>query len=266
LGWRLAPVGRTEPVFLWKGIVRSARSADRRAAIRVALILTWMIVTTMLVTRAQGLILLVGVFSTWGALFTAFMAPQVIRLDLREDLAHLEWLKAWPVRGAALIRGEIAWPAVAVTVVSWAFAIVALAMSLISTSRIPFMSRGAAWLAFLLMTPGIVVAQYTIHNAIAVVFPGWVPLGATRPRGVDAAGQRLILLSASWIALAVALIPGLVVAGVLTFFLRGWLGPWVLPIGAFVTTTAVIAECWGVAELLGPVFERMDLTSIERPD
>lgn len=266
LGWRLAPVGRPEPVFVWKALVRSARSADRRTAIRISLILLWMIVTTTLVTRAQGLILLFGVFSTWGALFTAFMAPQVVRLDLREDLAHLEWLKAWPVRGAALIRGEIIWPAAAVTAVSWAFALAALVLSLVSTSRIPFVNRGAAWLAFLAITPGVVIAQYTIHNAIAVIFPGWVPLGATRPRGVDAAGQRLILLTASWCALAVALIPGLAVAAVLSFFMRPLLGALVLPIGAFVTTLAVIGECWVVSELLGPVFERMDLTSIERPD
>ena len=99
-----------------------------------------------------------------------------------------------------------------------------------------------------------------------MIFPGWVPLGATRPRGVDAAGQRLILLTASWCALAVALIPGLAVAAVLSFFMRPLLGALVLPIGAFVTTLAVIGECWVVSELLGPVFERMDLTSIERPD
>ncbi len=121
-------------------------------------------------------------------------------------------------------------------------------------------------MAFLALTPGVVIAQYTIHNAIAVIFPGWVPLGGTRPRGVDAAGQRLILLSASWCALILALIPGFAVAALLSLLMRAWLGPWVVPIGAAVTTMAVIGECWIVSEMLGPVFERMDLTSIERPD
>ena len=209
---------------------------------------------------------LVGVFSTWGALFTIFMAPQIVRMDLRQDLAHLELLKAWPVRGAAVIRGEIAWSATVVTTAAWMFGLTAMVLSMVSASRIPSANRIAVWTAFLLVTPALVLAQYTMHNAVAVVFPGWVPLGATRPRGVDAVGQRLILLIANWLGLVLALLPGILITSALSRLLRPLIGPWIIPIGALLTTAIVVAEAVLLTEALGPVFERMDVTSVERAE
>jgi len=217
-------------------------------------------------TRARGLVFLVGAFSSLGALFTTLMAPQIVRMDLREDLSHLEWLKAWPVKGAAVLRGEIIWPAAIVTVIAWAFGGTALMFSMASSSLVPLVNRGAFWFAFLLLIPGVVLAQYTIHNAIAVVFPGWVPLGTSRPRGVDAAGQRVIVLAATWGAMLIALVPGVVVTALLLVFLRPIVGLWALSAGALVTTLGVGAEMMLVTESLGPMYERLDVTSAERPD
>ena len=44
------------------------------------------------------------------------------------------------------------------------------------------------------------------------------------------------------------------------------LGPIVLPLGAVVTTGIVVAEALFVSEALGTIYERLDVTSIERPD
>ena len=100
-------------------------------------------------------------------------------MDLRQDLAHLELLKSWPLRGATVLRGEIVWSAALVTVIAWAFGLLAMALSMVSLSRIPAPNRfAAAWTSLLIVTPAIVLAQYTMHNGVAVIFPGWVPLGA----------------------------------------------------------------------------------------
>ena len=48
--------------------------------------------------------------------------------------------------------------------------------------------------ALAILAPALVFAQLTIHNAVALMFPAWVPLGNQRPRGLDAMGQRLIML------------------------------------------------------------------------
>ncbi|MFN7980766.1 MAG: putative ABC exporter domain-containing protein [Vicinamibacterales bacterium] len=170
----LSPSGRTEMVFVWKAALRTLRSVDGSTVVRSLILLLSMGVAILFATRARGLVFLLGSFSTLGALFTTLMAPQIVRMDLREDLAHLEWLKAWPVRGAEVLRGEILWPAALVTAVAWMFGGVALLLSVTSRSLVPMASRSAFWLAFLLLIPGVVLAQYTVHNAIAVIFPGWV--------------------------------------------------------------------------------------------
>jgi len=266
IAWTPASGSFPEAFFLWKGALQTFRTVDRRVFLRAFLIVGWMIAASFFVTRARGLVALVGVFSTWGALFTIFMAPQIVRMDLRQDLAHLELLKAWPVRGAAVIRGEIAWSATVVTTAAWMFGLTAMVLSMVSASRIPSANRLAVWTAFLLVTPALVLAQYTMHNAVAVVFPGWVPLGASRPRGVDAVGQRLILLIANWLGLVLALLPGILITSALSRLLRPLIGPWIIPIGALLTTAIVVAEAVLLTEALGPVFERMDVTSVERAE
>jgi len=68
--------------------------------------------------RASGLPAIIGVFALAGAGFTVLMAPQILRVDLRQDLKHLELLKTWPVRASAVVRGEIAWPGGLLTVLA----------------------------------------------------------------------------------------------------------------------------------------------------
>ena len=50
-----------------------------------------------------------------GAVFAILMAPQVLRIDIRQDLQHLELLKTWPVKASAVVRGELLWPGVLIT-------------------------------------------------------------------------------------------------------------------------------------------------------
>ncbi|MGE3955283.1 MAG: putative ABC exporter domain-containing protein [Vicinamibacterales bacterium] len=264
--WLLAPSGRPEPAFLWKGLIQTLRTVDRRVMVRIVLVLGWLVLASVLVNRSRGVVLLLGVGATWGALFALFMLPQMLRMDLRQDLEHVELLRSWPVRGASVLRGEIVWPALIVIAIAWFFGGVAMGLSLASTSRIPSANRIAAWTSFLLLCPAIVVAQYTVHNAVAVLFPGWVPLGPSRPRGVDAVGQRLLLLLGNWVGLLVALVPGLAVMALLSITLRRVGGPIVLPVGALVTTLAVFAEAWLATEWLGRAWDRLDVTSVERPD
>lgn len=124
----------------------------------------------------------------------------------------------------------------------------------------------SAWLSFMLLVPGIVPAQHTVHNAIAVFFPAWVSIGTNRPRGVDAAEQRLLLLLGNWLGLRVALITGVLVIALLSLTLRRSVGPVVLPIGALVTTLAVCVEVWAATDWLGRAWNQLDVTSVDGPD
>ncbi len=42
-----------------------------------------------------------------------------VRSDLRGDLRHLDVLKTWPVKSAAVIRGEMLWPTLSLTLCAW---------------------------------------------------------------------------------------------------------------------------------------------------
>lgn len=266
VGVTLAPSGRADAAFVWKSALQTFRVVDRRVLLRLVLILAWMVGAAILVARVRGLSQMLGLFAIWGAAFTVFMAPQVLRIDLRQDLQYLDLLKTWPVRGADVVRGEIAWPATVVTLIAWAFGAVGLLLSATVFGRTDWDLRHAVGVSMLILAPALIFGQYAVHNGTALLLPAWMPLGASRPRGVDAMGQRLILLGATWLVLGIALLPGIVTASVLWALLYDSIGPWVLVPGAVVGTIGIAVELVFVTEALGRVFERIDLSSIERPD
>jgi ABC-2 type transport system permease protein len=264
VGWTLALKGRAETAFVWKGALQTFRIVDRRVLIRLVLILAWMTAVVALFGRARGLAQGLGVSAAFGAAFVSLIGPQILRLDMRQDLQHLELLKTWPVRAAAVVRGEMVWPAAIITGIAWTLGAIAIFLSAAAFSGTAVPWRIAPGAAGMILAPALVLAQYTIHNATALIFPAWVPLGGGRPRGVDAMGQRLIMLGATWIVLILAMIPGAIVGGILWLAFSRFLGPWILIPAAAVCTAIVVVEVLMATEALGPAYERLDLTSVER--
>ena len=86
-------------------------------------------------------------------------------------LALIDVLKTWPVRAAAVVRGEIAWPATVITGIAWALGAIALFFSAAVFEQTGLVWRTAVGIAALILTPALVAAQYTIHNAAALIFP-----------------------------------------------------------------------------------------------
>ena len=214
-GWKLAPDGRPEAAFAWKAVLQTLRVFDRREMVRVAAILM-LLTTVTLATGRQGPAALVGGFAIAAAMFVILMAPQVVRIDIRQDLQHLELLKTWPVRGSSVVRGELVWPAAMITAIAWAMIAVALALSGVVLPRVEFLWRA------------LVLAQLTVHNAVALIFPAWVPLGVQRARGLDAMGQRIIMLTGTWLLLIVMALPGAIAAGIFWFVFGRIFGPLML--------------------------------------
>jgi hypothetical protein len=264
VGWTLALEGRSETAFVWKAALQTFRIVDRRVLMRGAFVLAWMTVAVALFSRARGLAQGLGVFAAFGSAFVIFFGPQVLRIDLRQDLQHLELLKTWPAPAAAVVRGEIAWPATVITCLAWTFGAVAMFLSAAAFSRTGLSWRMAGGAAGMILAPALVLAQYTIHNATALMFPAWIPVGGARPRGVDAMGQRLIMLGGTWIMLVLAMAPGAIAGGVLWLAFYRFLGPWILIPAAAVAATIVIVEVLMATEALGPAYERLDITSVER--
>jgi hypothetical protein len=266
IGWTLGLAGPPETAFVWKAALQTFRIVDRRVLMRFMLILLWIVLVVVLVPSARGFGQMLGVFAAIGSGFATLMAPQILRLDLRQDLQHLELLKTWPVRAGAVVRGEIIWPAAVITVIAWTLAALALFFSAAVFARTGIAWRMAVGLAAMILMPPLVFAQYTIHNATALLFPAWVTVGSGRPRGVDAMGQRLILLGGTWLMLVVSLVPGVVGGAIVWGLLYPLAGPWVLVPAALVCGAIVGVEVVLATEAMGPAYERLDITSVERPD
>jgi ABC-2 type transport system permease protein len=174
--------------------------------------------------RASGLAAILGAFALVGVAFSVLMAPQALRLDLRQDLQHLELLKTWPVKASAVVRGELIWPGVLLTAVSWMLMALALLLSTAVLTDVGLAMRVSAALSIAIGAPALIFAQFTIHNGVALMFPGWVPLGNQRARGLDAMGQRLILLGGTWLLLIAMTVPGAVAAGIVWLAFRHFVG------------------------------------------
>ena len=264
-GLTLAAAGRPEAIFAWKAATQTLRSVDRVTMLRIAVLIAALTVAAMSLGRTNGLSANAGAFAFAATAFLILMAPQVLRVDIREDLRHLELLKTWPVRAAAVVRGELLWPGVILTAGAWiALGIAELLVGPTLSSRLrpAWHLSGAAAIA--IVAPSLIFAQLTIHNAAALLFPAWVPLGQQRPRGLDAMGQRLIMLGATWLVLIVSLIPGAVAAAIVWFAVRIFVGPAALVPAALVCAAIVLVEVLLATEALGPAYEALDLTAIER--
>jgi hypothetical protein len=132
--------------------------------------------------------------------------------------------------------------------------------------EVPFAGRWSLAVAALFAAPALVAAQYTVQNALALFFPAWVSLGTQRTRGVDAVGQRLIMLAAILLALALFAVPGGIAGGIVWLALRRVMGATVFVPAAILFAGVVLTEVLVATELLGPAYERIDLMSVERAE
>jgi len=216
--------------------------------------------------RSNGVAALLGAVSFAGTAFAIVLAPQVLRIDMRQDLNHLELLKTWPIKAAAVVRGELLWPGVMITVAAWIMLAAATVLSGTMFAQVSLGFRLAAGVAIAVLTPALVFSQLTIHNGVALMFPAWVPLGNQRARGLDAMGQRLIMLFGTWLLLIVSALPGAIAGGIVWLAFKYFVGAAALIPAAIVCTVIIGVEVLAATEAMGPAYERLDILAVERSE
>jgi ABC-2 type transport system permease protein len=270
VGWSLAPSGRTEALFFWKNGMQTLRGTSLGTLLQYGtpMILLGVIFGSMQMAEveAESLAAAFSTFALVVAAFVVFFGPQIMPADLRTDLRHLELLKTWPVRPADVVRGELLWPGSVITFFGWLALVCATAFSAPALPRWSITWRLSVAAALMLLVPALVFAQYVVHNAAVVLFPAWVPLDNERPRGLDAMGQRLILMAGVVIALALAMAPGAVTGAVVWFALYRFVGIASLVPAAAACLAVVAVEVLVVTEVLGLAYERVDVTEVERAE
>jgi hypothetical protein len=263
----LALQGRPEVAILWKNLIMVGRYASLRMLIRlVPMVILFGLFATRRgngggVLTAVALICLVCLF------VTVVLGPQMVRNDLRQDLANLAVLKTWPISGTALLRGELLAPAVTLSAIAWLFILGILML----TGRLPLDGGTAATVAIgrvsyavaaALVAPGLILAQLVVQNGLAIMFPAWVTIGASRAQGVEATGQRLLMMAGNLLALVLSLLPGVIVGGGLALAVYATTGVVLVVLPALILGVTLLAESWLAVEALGRVLARTDVTAI----
>jgi hypothetical protein len=261
--FRLAPTGRAEIALLWKNLILGGRFLAPGVMLRLFVPIILLAAAAAVKEVALGM----GPVALIVAAALTLLGPYMVRYDLRQDMGRLTVLRTWPVRGAVLIRGELLAPFLVLTSGVWASLAVALVLSDgLDLGGLPLLDR--AWLiaAAAVAAPAFLLGQLVIQNAAVVVFPGWVPAGSNRPRGVEAMGQQMLMFAGTLLLMALGVLPAAVVAtaaGFILFQLIGYAG--LFP-AALVFSIALAAECLLAVELLGRVIERTDPGDVEREE
>jgi ABC-2 type transport system permease protein len=263
----LAPDGPPETAILWKNLILLGRYASLRTLLRLLPIL----IVFALISQSNsggGAGAFVAAVSLPLAMFAVLLGPQMMRNDLRQDLARLAMLKTWPMRGAALIRGEVLAPTVVVTAAAWLLLLVAALLggglkpgsreaAALGAHRVSYLAAAA------ILAPAIILSQVVVQNGLAVLFPAWVAVGTSRARGIDAMGQRIFMLAGILLTLLVSLLPGALVAGIVAFLVYQVTGAILIIVPALIVAGVVVGECWLAIGGLGLVLERTDPAAVE---
>lgn len=259
----LASHGRPEMAILWKNLIGMSRMLSWTMLIRVAPLVALVALAVARGRNSTANVLTVACLIVAG--FAALLGPQITRSDLRQDLTALAVLKTWPVRGAALVRGEVLAPGI-VLIVLTSLALIAAAVLSTGTSFAAGLPYRWSWLgAALLVAPGIVLGQLLVHNGLAVTFPSWVAIGPPRG-GVDVIGQRMLVMIAVMLGLVLAVLPAMVVAAVGTGILYAITGSiWPIVPGALAGAT-LLGEVFAGSEIIGAILDRTDIAAIDAPE
>ena len=218
----LSPAGRPEMAILWKNLIMLGRYASLRTLIRFVPLLLVFGMMSQRHGQSGGVLTALAILCLFGTVMTILMGPMMARNDLRQDLGILAVLKTWPLTGATLLRGEVLAPMVMLTSIAWLLILGALMLS----GQIPIAgsaaltiarNRVAYALAAMLAAPALILAQLVVQNGFAIAFPAWIAVGASRPKGIDAMGQRLIMMAGNLIVLALFILPGAIIAAIVGF-------------------------------------------------
>lgn len=277
----LASTGRPELAFLWKNLLSTwpwfSWRAFRLCAAVIVIAAFW------LRSRPGGEIVLNSA-ATAALVFlgyTLLAGPQLARQDLRSDLANADLLKTYPLPGWQILLGELLAPTAILTGIAWLAILVAavgfhagpktfMALHLpdkfgpfLDTLFAPAM-RTMLGLCVAFVVPPLAALQLFVPNGAALIFPAWYQASRTRGGGIDMMGQRMIFFFVQLLTMLVALVPALLVAGVLgagaqfLFHLPPIATVW---LGAVGVVIALVGELWLGVYLLGQQFEKFDLSA-----
>ncbi len=220
----LAPQGPIEMAILWKNWMRIGRTPW--TAIGFGLFILVCFVAGIWIGGAPFDRDVIGFTCFAVAVGIVLFGPGMITVDLRQDLAHLALIKTWPVTGAAVFRGELLAPLLALALGMSVPILLGSALTEHLLLGPPTVAGRASFgIAALLAGTALVLTQLVIQNGIAVTFPAWVRItpGGGGGGAIEAMGQKMLTLYGGMLAMGLAaIVPAAAAAA--AWFLPG--PPW----------------------------------------
>lgn len=273
--FRLAERGRPEIAFLWKNLVGIQAWFNLRVAalavVVVAAIAGGNLHLATAAARRDGIASLVAMVASIVGFYTLLIGPQLVRQDLRSDLANADILKTYPLAGWQVLLGELLTPVAVLSGFLWLSLLAAAwALAQLGGGGLGRAEQGLLVGCLALIVPPLCALQLVIPNAAAILFPAWFQASRARGGGVEMIGQRLIFALGQWLAVGLALLPAVLLAPAVFVAARFWVGL-VAPAPAAFAAATVLATVAGLAVIggelvcgiwwLGERFEKFDLTT-----
>jgi hypothetical protein len=244
---RLASAGHPALAIVWKNLLCLRRTAQLRVFIGP---LVMSVALGLAFSGGFGTGAVVGASALTLAIMMLVFGGRLIRNDLRHDMLHLPLLKSLPISAGHIVLAEVASAALPMAALQLTLVVIAAVASYTVELPVSVEIR----LAVLVVSPFAILALngalLTIQNATAVLFPGWIRLGAAVNTGVEALGQNVLATAANLFSLGIAL----VVPAAVAYFGIAWLdAPHPFSVAVVIVLAAMIlaAETYGAMRLLG---------------
>ncbi len=252
---------RTGPragAIVWKNALCLMRTGQVTSLISVV-IMAGSVTAVLAPAQLSAGIALFGILMA-GLLF--FLGTRLLRVDLRQDMLHLEALKALPLDGRSMVAAEIASATLPIAALQFALVVVAFVAAAFVDS-LPLLTP-ATRVALLVASPLVLLAldaaTVTIQNAAALLFPSWVRLGTHRASGIETLGQGILTTFGSLLVLVVALVPPTIVAGIVLLASGG--GALAEGGAAIGGSIVLLGEVWWAVGRLGRAFEKTEPSQV----
>jgi ABC-2 type transport system permease protein len=276
----LSPQGRPEIAIYWKNLLLRGRASLAGRALALAAVCAGVGTVNLALGAPPGIASLAAGIGVALMLFAPPFAGIVLRNDLRADLRQVETVRTWPLTGRQLVGAELLAPAtsalfvvgaglgllLAGAVPAWALANGRSVQPLFgnpgmaggtSTSAVVIV-LAASWVPLAL---AVALLSITVQNLAALAFPGWMDLRFERRRAAAVTGLRLLVVGGHILALALGLLPSLLLLGTAVLVQR-LLGIGFhlaeAPAAALLAAAPLLAEVWLLVRAGGRRWDRLD--------
>ena len=256
----LSPTGAPAVAILWKNALWLWRSGNVRGTLLTPVLALMALLS---IGRGGGAVTMVimGVSAT-AALIFLVMSPAALRNDLRADLKQLSLLKTLPLRSRDVVMVQILGTAVPAAVGQILLLLIAgAALSLTAdAAKIPPQVLPAVLIAAPALLLAINTVNFTIHNGVAILFPGWVRLGEQAAGGIEATGMMMLMVAGTMLAFALLLLVPVALGVGVGALVGGVLGaPGAAIVAASLVAAAALAgEAYLMMLGLAGAYERME--------